>query len=318
MFQTRITELFGIKYPIIQGAMLWLSRAELAAEVSNAGGLGIIDALSHASPEDFRQEIRKMKSLTDKPFAVNITLLPTKRPIQHEEYISAAIEEGVKIIETSGRNPRHYMAWFKEANVKVMHKVARKRDAVRAEQIGVDAVTIVGFEAGGHPGMEDIGSLVRIPACVDAVKIPVIAAGGFADGRGLVAGLALGADAVLMATRFMLSKECAMHQHIKDYFLQADETGTMLVERSINMAARVMGSGFSEKILEMEMKGATPEELIEMLDGQRGKKCLSEGITDESVLYSGQSAGLIHDVPSVKEIMASIISEAEAVINKLS
>jgi len=317
MLKTRITELLGIKYPIIQGAMLWLSRPELASAVSNAGGLGIIDAMSSPTAEDFRQELKRMKSLTDKPFAVNITLMPTKRPINWEEYISAALEEGVNIIETSGRSPEPYMEWFKQAKVKVMHKVARKKDATTVERLGVDAVTIVGFEGGGHPGMEDVTSLVRIPTCADAVKIPVIAAGGFGDGRGLVAALALGAEGVLMGTRFLASRECALHPKIKELLLQTEETGTMMVERSIRMAARVIKTDFSSKILEMEAKGATPEELFPMIDGARGKRSYVSGDTNDSILYCGQAVGLIHEIPSVKEIIDSIVSEAREVMGRL-
>lgn len=199
--------MFGIEYPIIQGALMWLSRAELVAAVSNAGGLGTIAALTFPTANELREEIKRAKSLTDKPFAVNITLLPTIRPISYEEYIDAAIEEGVKIIETVGRSPQPYMKQLKDAGVKVIHKVARVKDAKAAERLGVDAVAIVGFEAAGHPGMDDVTSLVLIPISADAVNIPVIAGGGIGDGRGLVAALALGAEGVLMGTRFMVSKE---------------------------------------------------------------------------------------------------------------
>ena len=205
MFKTRITEMFGIEYPIIQGAMQWLSRAELVAAVSNAGGLGIIASLTFPTVKELREEIRKTKSLTDKPFAVNITLLPTLRPVSYEEYINAAIEEGVRIIETAGRNPRQYMKQLRDGGVKVMHKVASVKAVKTAERIGVDAVTIVGFEEGGNPGMDDVTSLVLIPIAVDAVKIPVIAGGGIGDARGFIAALALGAEGVLMGTRFMMS-----------------------------------------------------------------------------------------------------------------
>jgi len=297
--------------------MLWLSRAELASAVSNAGGLGIIDTLSFSTAEDFRQGIRKMKSLTDKPFAVNITLMPTRRPINRREYISVAIEEGVNIFETSGRSPEAYMELLKEAKVKVMHKVARIRDAKTAERLGADAVTVVGFEGGGHLGMEDVSSLVRIPICVDAVKIPVIAAGGFGDGRGLVAALALGAEGVLMSTRFMASQECALHPKIKELLLKTKETDTIMIERSIRNTARVIRTDFSLKVLEMEKQGATLEELFPMINGTRGKRSYISGDTNDSILYCGQVAGLIHEIPSVKEIIDSIMDEAKLVGQRL-
>ncbi len=317
MFKTRITELLGIEYPVIQGAMQWLSRAELAAAVSNAGGLGIISGGSFESADELRQEIRKMKSLTEKPFAVNITLLPTRRPIVWEEYIKAALEEGVKIIETSGRSPEPYMEWLKSAGVKTMHKIARIKDAKAAEHIGADAVTIIGFEAGGHPGMEDVGSLVLVPKAVDSLKIPIIAGGGFCDGRGLVAALALGAEAVLMATRFMACKECPMHPNFKELLLRTQEKDTIMIERSIGMAARVIKTDFSAKVLDMEKRGATLSELLPLLDGLRGKRSYESGETDDSIIYCGQAVGLINDIPSAKEIIESIIAEARLIGQRL-
>ncbi|MFC1955309.1 NAD(P)H-dependent flavin oxidoreductase [Chloroflexota bacterium] len=317
MFKTRITELLGIEYPIIQGAMLWLSRAELAAAVSNAGGLGIIAAGSFATAEELRQEIRKMKDLTDKPFAVNITLLPTRRPINWEEYINIALEEGTGIIETSGRSPEPYMECFKAAKVKVMHKATKIKDIKKAEQLGMDAATIVGCEAGGHPGMEDVTSLVLIPRATESLSIPVIAAGGFGDGRGLVAALALGADGVLMATRFMACKECSLHPNIKKLLLQTGEMDTIMVERSIGMAARVIKTEFSSKLLAMEKKGATLNELFPMTDGARGKRSYNSGDTNDSIIYCGQVVGLIDDIPSAREIIDSIISEAKFIGERL-
>jgi NAD(P)H-dependent flavin oxidoreductase YrpB (nitropropane dioxygenase family) len=297
--------------------MQWLARAELAAAVANAGGLGIIAAGSLATAEELRQEIRKTKSLTDKRFAVNFTLMPTRRPIVWEEYINAALEEGINIIETSGRSPEPYMEWLRTAKVKVLHKVARMRDARTAERLGVDAVTIVGYEAGGHPGMEDVASLVLIPKAVDSLKIPVIAGGGFADGRGLVAALALGAEGIVMGTRFMTSQECPLHPKIKELLLKTRETDTMMLERSIKNAARVIKTDFTQKVLAMEERGATPAELFPMLDGQRTKRSYISGETNESIIYCGQAVGLIDEIPSVKEIIDGIISEAREIIKGL-
>jgi len=309
--------MLGIEYPIIQGAMLWLSRAELVAAVSNAGGLGIIAALTFPTAKELREEIKKTKSMTDKPFAINITLLPTIRPINYEEYIDVAIEEGVKIIETAGRSPEPYMKRLKNAGVKVMHKVARVKDAKTAERVGVDAITIIGFEAAGHPGMDDVTSLVLIPISVDAVSIPVIAGGGIADARGFVAALSLGAEGVLMGTRFMASKECALHPEIVQWLLQAGETDTLIIERSIKNAARVMKTDFAQRVLEMEEKGATMEELLPMISGDRSKRSYISGDVNDATIACGQVVGLIHDLPTVRESIEDIINEARLIGQRL-
>jgi NAD(P)H-dependent flavin oxidoreductase YrpB (nitropropane dioxygenase family) len=318
MFKTRITEIFGIEYPIIQGALMWLSRAELVAAVSNAGGLGTIAALTFPTTNELREEIKRAKSLTDKPFAVNITLLPTIRPINYGEYIDAAIEEGVKIIETAGRSPQPYMKQLKDAGVKVIHKVARVKDAKAAERLGVDAVAMVGFEAAGHPGMDAVTSLVLIPISADAVNIPVIASGGIGDGRGLVAALALGAEGVLMGTRFMASKECALHPKIGQWLLQARETDTLMIERSIQNAARVMKTDYAQRVLEMEEKGATLEELLPFISGDRSKRSYISGDMNAATIACGQIVGLIHEMPTVREIIEGIIKEARVIGQRLS
>jgi len=297
--------------------MQWLAQAELAAAVANAGGLGIIAASSFPTAGELRLEIRKTKSLTDKPFAVNFTLMPTRRPIVWEDYINAALEEGIKIIETSGRSPEPYMEWLKAAGVKVPHKVARIRDARTAERLGVDAVTIIGHEAGGHPGTEDVASLVLIPRAVDSLKVPVIAGGGFADGRGLVAALALGAEGVVMGTRFMASQECPLHTRIKQMLLKTAETDTMIIERSIRNDARVIKTEFAQKVLAMEEAGATLEELLPMLNGDLARRSYRSGETNDSILYCGQSVGLVNEIPSVKEIIDGIMKEARQIVERL-
>jgi len=317
MFKTRVTEMLGIKYPIIQGAMQWLSRAELVSAVSNAGGLGIISSLTFPTVKELRQEIKKTKKMTDKPFAVNITLLPTMRPVNYEEYISATIEEDVKIIEIAGRSPEPYMKMLKDAGVTVMHKCARVRDARTAERVGVDTVAIVGTEAGGHPGMEDVTSLVRIPITADAVKIPVIAGGGIGDARGFVAALALGAEGIVMGTRFMASKECNIHPKVKEWLMQASETDTIMIERSIKNAARVLKTDSSQKVLEAEERGAALEELLPLIAGERGKKALENGDINAGIIYCGQIVGLIHEIPTVKEIIDGIIGEARIIVQRL-
>jgi len=317
MFKTRITEMLGIEYPIIQGAMQWLSRAELVSAVSNAGGLGTISSLTFPTARELREEIKKTKSMTDKPFAVNITMLPTIRPVNYEEYINATIEEGVSIIETSGRSPEPYIKLLKDAKVKVIHRAARVRDIKTAERVGVDMVSIVGFEAAGHPGMDDVTSLILVPVAVDSVEIPVIAAGGIGDARGFVAALALGAEGILMGTRFMASKECEVHSNIKEWVLNARETDTVMIERSIKNASRVMKSNFSQRILEMEGKGATLEELLPMISGDRGKMSYISGDIDSAAITCGQVTGLIQEIPSVREIIEGIIDEAKLIGGRL-
>ena len=318
MFKTRITEMFGIEYPIIQGAMQWLSRAELVAAVSNAGGLGIIASFTFPTASELRQEIRKTRSLTDRPFAVNITLLPTLRPVNIDEYIHVTLEEGVNIIETAGRNPRQYMGLLKDAGVKVMHKVARVRDAKSAERVGVDAVTIVGFEGAGHPSMEDVASSVRIPIAVDSVEIPVIAAGGIGDARGFIAALALGAEGVIMGTRFMVSKECPLHPGVKEWLLQATEKDTLMIMRSTNDPERVVKTNYALNVLQMEEKGVSLEELLPMLSGLRQKQVLDKGDIDEAILSCGQAIGLIHEMPGAAEIIEGIIGEARLIGQRLN
>jgi len=317
VFKTRITDMFGIEYPIIQGVMQWLSRAELVAAVSNAGGLGVISSLTFPTVDELRDEIRKTKGLTDKPFAVNITLLPTMRPVNYEEYIEAALEEGVTIIETSGRSPEPYMKLLKDAKVKVMHKVVTTRHAKTAERIGVDAVTIMGFEAAGHTGMDNVTSLVLIPGTVDAVKIPVIAAGGISDARGFIAALSLGAEGVLMGTRFMASQECILHPKVRQRLLEAGETDTVMIERSIKNTARVMKTDFSQRVLELEEREATLEELLPMINGLRGKRALEEGDINAGIIYCGQVVGQVHKIPSVKEIIEGIIAQARLIGQRL-
>ena len=317
MFKTRITEMFGIEYPIIQGAMQWLSRAELVAAVSNAGGLGIISSFTFPTAKELRDEIKKTKSLTDKPFAVNITILPTIRAVNYKEYIDTAIDEGVNIIETAGRNPEPYIKQLKDSGVKVMHKVARVKDAKTAERVGVDAVTIVGFEAGGHPGMDEVTSLVLIPITVDAVKIPVIAGGGIGDARGFIAALALGAEGMLMGTRFMATRECPIHPEIRQWLANAEETDTLIIERSIKNTARVMKTEFSQAVLELEEKGATLEELLPFISGDRGKMSYISGDVNDAVIACGQAVGLIRDIPSVKELINGIINEARLISQRL-
>jgi nitronate monooxygenase len=313
-----VTKLLGIKYPIIQGAMGGgLACAELVAAVSNAGGLGTLTAVNYASGKELRAEVKKTRKLTDKPFAVNVTLLPTIRPVNYEDLFTSAIEEGVKIIETSGRSPEPYMKLLKSAGVKTMHRATRIRDIKTAQRVGVDIVTILGTEAAGHPGEEDVTSLVRIPIAVDAMKVPVIAAGGISDARGFVAALALGAEGVLMGTRFMACQECNIHPKVKEWLVQLHETDTMLIQRSMKNTSRVVRTPYTEKIGEMERKGAKLEELLPLLSGRRGRMAYDTGDFSQASISVGQTVGLIHDIPSAKEIIDRIISEAQVIIQRL-
>jgi len=318
MFKTRVTELFGIEYPIIQGALGGgLATPELVSAVSNAGGLGILTSLNYATSEELRQEIKKTKTLTDKPFAVNVTLLPTMRPVNYEEYFSTAVEEGVGIIETSGRSPEPYMKLLKDAGAKVMHKIGSARHARTAERIGVDAVSVVSFEAAGHPLPDDVASSVLIPACADAVKIPVIVAGGVADARGFVSSLALGAEGVLMGTRFTISKECALHPKAKEWLLQLSEADTMIIHKAINNTERVIKTDFAQKILEMEDKGAPLEEILPLISGEKVREAYNSGDISDALFTVGQVVGLVRDIPSVKEIIEGIINEAGLIVQRL-
>lgn len=309
-----MTELLGIEYPIIQGGMQWVATAELVSAVSNAGGLGILSALSF-DPEGLRKEIRKTREMTDKPFGVNLTFLPTLKPINYEDYIKVIIEEGVKIVETAGRNPEPYMKYFKEAGIKVIHKCTAVRFAIKAEEIGCDFVSIDGFECAGHPGEEDVTSLVLLPATVDAVNIPVIASGGFGDARGFVAALALGAEGVNMGTRFLATKEAPVHENIKKWLLEATERDTVLILRSLRNTARVLRNSVAEKVLELEKQGAGIDKIGPLVSGLKGKEMLVTGDRDKGILACGQVVGLIRDIPSVQELIERIINEAKEIVS---
>lgn len=319
MFNTRITELLGIRYPILAGPMgPKISDAGLVSAVSNAGGLGILPALEFPNTKGLREEIKKIKSLTDKPFAVNVTLVPFySREGSFDEYFAAAIEEGVNIIETSARSPEPYMELLKGAKVKVIHRATRTRDIKTAERVGVDAVIILGIEAGGLPGMEDVTSFVRIPIAKDAVNIPVIAGGGIADARGFVAALALGAEGVLMGTRFLASKECSIHSKIKEWLLELNENDTVLIGRSMKNTSRVVKTDFTQNILEMEQKGATPEELLAIMRSDIERNAYTTGDASRATVSAGQVVGLLDDIPSVKEIIEGIINQARLVVERL-
>ena len=318
MFKTRLTELLGIEYPILQGGMMWLSTAELVAAVSNAGGLGILTALTFENKDRLREEIRKVKELTNKPFAVNVSMLPNLAAgEQTEAYFQVVIEEGVGIVETAGRNPASYLPPLKEAGVKIIHKVPAVRFAQKAESVGVDAVTIVGFECAGHPGMDDVTTMILIPKAKDLLKIPVIAAGGIGDARGFMAALCLGAEGVLMGTRFLLTHECWAHPNIKNAFIRADETKTVIIERSIRNAARVLMNDAASKAQAMEERGATLDELLTVIGGQLGKEAFTGGNVDSAVIACGQVVGMINELKSVKEVIDEIVEGAKSIQQRM-
>lgn len=318
MFKTRMTELFGIEYPIQCGTMQALSRAELVAAVANAGALACLPAATFPTREELLDEIKKTQDMTDKPFGVNVSLFPALMPSPPEEMIQTVIDSGVKILETAGRNPEPYRQMIAEAGMKHFHKCARVRDAAKVGRLGVDAVSIVGTECGGHPSMEKVTSLVLIPKAVDQVDIPLIAGGGFGDGRSLVAALALGADGVNMGTRFMATQECPMHQSFKDKIVEAHESETVLVMESLSNPARVLKTSWSDKIIEMEKQGASLEELIPMISGQISRKGWADGNIDEGMFPMGQVIGRINDVPTVADLIKNIMDEAAEARERIS
>ncbi len=319
MFKTRVTEMLGIEYPILQGGMQWLARAELVSAVANAGGFGFITAISFANPAELREEIRKTRDMTDKPFGVNVSMLPVLMPgDMTDRFIDVVCEEGIPAIETAGRNPEPYVPKLKSAGVRLFHKVPAVRFAKKAETIGADAVIIVGFECGGHPGLDDVPSLILVPKAADALNVPVVAAGGFCDGRGLVAALALGADAVLMGTRFMASEESPMHANFKRWMVGAQETDTLVVERSIRNAARIINNEAARTVAKMEADGATLDELLPVIAGRIGRDAYLSGDVDAGTIACGQNVGRIDSIASCRQIIADIMAEARAVAGRLN
>jgi nitronate monooxygenase len=314
MFKTQFTNDFSVEFPIMQGGMMWISKKELVSAVSNAGGLGILSALTFETPDKLANEIEQTKKLTNKPFGVNLTFLPTLKPVNYDAYIEVIIQSGVKIVETAGRNPSDYIEKLKSNNVKIIHKCTSIRHALKAQSIGCDYVSIDGFECAGHPGEDDVTSLILIPRANDELNIPVIASGGFGDARGFVAALSLGACAVNMGTRFMVTKEAPLHENIKQALLKAKETDTVLVERSLKNTLRAFKNAHALKVLELEQQGSTLEELAPYLSGLNGKKMLDEGSIDNGLLACGQVIGLINDIPTIKELITNIINQAKSII----
>jgi NAD(P)H-dependent flavin oxidoreductase YrpB (nitropropane dioxygenase family) len=318
LVKTRITELFGIDHPIIQGGMHYVSFAELAAAVSNAGGLGIITALTQMTPDKLAQEIGRCRELTDKPFGVNLTFLPAFITPPYEEYIAAIAEGNVTIVETAGRSPEKYMPLLKAAGIKVIHKCTSVRHSLKAEKIGCDAVSVDGFECGGHPGEDDIPNMILLPRAAEELKIPFVASGGMADGRGLVAALAMGAEGANMGTRFVATQEAPVHERVKQAIIDASELDTRLVMRPLRNTERVLNNPAVEKLLEIEReKGAdlTIADIHELVGGVY-PKVMVEGDLDAGAWSCGMVAGLIHDIPTCQELIDRIMSEADTLITQ--
>ncbi|NNN25893.1 NADH:ubiquinone reductase [Pseudomonas nitroreducens] len=317
MFKTRFTETFGVEHPIMQGGMQWVGRAEMAAAVANAGGLATLSALTQPTPQALADEIARCRELTGKPFGVNLTLLPTQKPIPYAEYRAVIIESGIRVVETAGNNPGEHIAEFRQHGIKVIHKCTAVRHALKAEQLGVDAVSIDGFECAGHPGEDDIPGLVLLPAAANRLRVPIIASGGFADGRGLVAALALGADAINMGTRFLSTRECPIHPQVKAAIRAADERSTDVIMRSLRNSARVARNAISQEVLAIEARGnATYADIATLVSGLRGRTVYEQGDTDLGIWSAGMVQGLIDDEPSCEELLSGIVEQARELIRE--
>ena len=311
---TKFTETFGVEHPVVQGGMQWVGRAELVAAVANSGALGFITALTQPTPADLANEIAKCRDLTDKPFGVNLTILPTINPPPYDEYRRVIVDAGIKIVETAGSNPAPHLPMFHENGIKVLHKCTSVRHAVKAQSLGVDGISIDGFECAGHPGEDDIPGLVLIPAAAAKIDIPMIASGGFADARGLVAALALGADGINMGSRFMCTAESAIHQKVKEAIVAGSELDTELIFRPLRNTARVASNAVSREVVEILNGGGQFEDVKDLVAGMRGVKVFEIGDLDAGIWSVGTAMGLINDIPTVGELVARIVDEAEELI----
>ena len=314
MLTTAFTETFGVRHPIVQGGMQWVGRAELVAAVANAGALGMLTALTQPTPDDLAREISRTRELTDQPFGVNLTILPTITPPPYDEYRNVIIDCGVKVVETAGSSPAPHLPHFHGAGIKVLHKCTSVRHAVKAQVLGVDGISIDGFECAGHPGEDDVPGLVLIAAAAERISIPMIASGGFADARGLVAALALGADGINMGTRFMCTEESPIHRNIKEAIVAASEVDTELIFRSLRNTARVARNSISEEVVEILSSGGKFEDVRHLAAGARGRAVFDSGDQEAGIWTAGTVQGLIHDIPTVGELVERIVTEAEALI----
>ena len=314
-FKTRITEMLGIEHPIVQGGMQWVGTAEMASAVSNAGGLGILTALTQPTPEALAAEIARCRTMTAKPFGVNITVFPTINAPDYKAYAQAALDGGIRIFETAGTPAvREIWEMIKPHGVTILHKCTAVRHALSAERAGVDVISIDGFECAGHPGEDDIPGLILLPAAADKVKIPILASGGFGDGRGLAAALALGADGINMGTRFCATVEAPIHQAFKDAMVANDERATDLIFRTYRNTARVAKNAVSQAVVAAEAEGKPFGEVADLVKGTRGREGLDTGDTDHGIWSAGMIQGLIHDIPTCEVLVARIVRDAEAII----
>ena len=316
MIKTKITEMFGIKHPIIQGGMHYVGFAEMASAVANAGGLGIITGLTQKSPEDLAKEIAKCHEMTDKPFGVNLTFLPGFQEPDYPGYIQAIVEGGIKIVETAGRSPEAYMPDLKGAGIKVIHKCTSVRHSLKAEKIGCDAVSVDGFECGGHPGEDDIPNMILLPRAAEELSIPFVASGGMGNGQQLAAALSMGADGINMGTRFIATKEAPVHQNVKEALVAASELDTKLIMRPLRNTERVLANGAVDKILEKEKALGDDIQITDIMDEVAGgyPKIMQEGTMDAGAWSCGMVAGLIHDIPTCSDLVERIVSDAEEII----
>jgi len=315
--KTRITELLGTKYPIVCGGMMWLGTAELASAVSNAGGLGIITALTQPTPEDLAKEIKRCRDMTDKPFAANLTFTPRPKARPYEEYAHVIADSGLKIVETAGNNPEPFVAIFKKAGMKIVHKCTSVRHGLKAEKLGCDAISMDGFECAGHPGEDDTPNFILLPAAASKIKIPILASGGVGDARGLVAALALGAEGVNMGTRFMATKEAQMHDNVKQALVAGDERGTALIVRKFRNTSRVYKNAVANKIIEIEIQeGSTFESIYNLVRGTGNQNVYQTGDIDGGTWSAGMVMGMINDIPTCKELLDRMVSEAEVLIEQ--
>ncbi len=311
--KTRITSLLGIDYPIVQGGMMWVGRAELASAVSNAGGLGILTALTQPDPGALATEIARCRGMTTKPFGVNLTMLPSVNPPPYERYLDVIINEQVPVLETAGNVPEAYIAKAKAAGVIIIHKCTTVRHAMAAERRGVDVISIDGFECAGHPGSEDVGGLVLIPAAANKLTIPLIASGGIGDGRGLAAALVLGADGVNMGTRFCATREAPIHENIKQMMVDKTESDTNLILRTLNNTGRCLKNAISDEVVFREHQpGGVPfKDIAHLVAGARGRKILESGDIEDGLVWGGQVVGLIHDIPTCHELLQRMVKQAQ-------
>lgn len=316
--RTRITELFGIEHPIIQGGMHWVGFAEMASAVSNAGGLGLITGLTQRTPDALAKEIARCREMTDKPFGVNLTFLPAVNPPDYPGYVQAIVEGGVKAVETAGNNPAQVMPAFKAAGIKVIHKCTAVRHALKAQSIGCDAVSVDGFECGGHPGEDDVPNMILLPRAADALDIPFVASGGMADGRSLVAALAMGADGMNMGTRFIATEEAPVHRHVKEAIVKASELDTRLIMRPLRNTERVLNNAAVERLLEKERTLGPALKFADIAEEIAGvyPAIMRDGDLDAGGWSCGMVAGLIHDIPTVKALIDRIMAEAEVLIRQ--